>query len=102
MKLTFNQWAQYPNTEEAKHEKRYSLLAKQCIKICKRGYSEKLKRILHLMGFTKLSEMREAPEKLKQFEGFFKHLNENPFIRVQDLDSIIYPHYPPAPPKCST
>lgn len=79
MKLTFNEWAHYPTTEEAQHEKRLVTLTAQCLKICKKSYTEKLKRILVLMGFTKLHDMKDKPKELKQFEMFFKP----PFLKIR-------------------
>lgn len=98
MKMTLIEWALYPNTEEeAQHAMRFATLKRKIPHLIKSGYTEKVKRIFVLMGFNKLCDLQDEPEHLKNFEKYFNELCANKFMRIQDLEGLIYPDYPPAP-----
>lgn len=97
MKLTFNQWAKLPETEEQKSAKLFERLKKETTKLCKKGYTEKVKLILNRMGLIKYSQLEGEPQALLDYGNFLAGLKHNPAISVQELKSIIDSKYAPAP-----
>jgi len=97
MKLTFNQWVQYPTTEEAQHRLRFIRVRVDVINLCSKGKTGKIKTILYAMGLYKFSELERLPDMLKDFEGYLKKVLQNILIHETVLLGYIYPKYPPAP-----